>query len=98
MPEWDGVVWVRTMTGTERDRWETMAFISEDGKVRANEENIRARLVALTVCDFEGNLLFGIDDIEEVGKKSATAINRLFDAASRVNAVSASDIAELSGN
>lgn len=98
VPEWGGVVWVRTLTGEERDRWETMAFVSEDGKVRANEDNIRARLVALTACDETGDLLFSVGDIEALGRKSATAINRLFDAASRVNAVSAADMEELTGN
>lgn len=98
VPEWGGVVWVRTLTGEERDRWETMAFISEDGKVRANEDNIRARLVALSACDENGDLLFTVEDIEALGRKSATAINRLFDAASRVNAVSAADMEELAGN
>ena len=98
VPEWGGTVYVRTMTGRERDARETMAFISEDGKVRANEDNVRARLVALTVCDDTGELLFGLDDIEEIGKKSAPVLDRLYSAASRVNAVSVADIEELAGN
>lgn len=98
MPEWGGTVWVRSLTGAERDAWEMLAFTVEDGIAKANEDNVRARLAALTVCDEKGDLIFTIEDIEALGQKSATAMNRLYDAASRVNAVSNADIEELAGN
>jgi hypothetical protein len=98
VPEWGGTVYVRTMTGTERDAWEMMAFTVKDGEASVNRDNIRARLAALTVCDETGELLFSVDDIDALGKKSAPALDRVYAVAQRVNAVSAEDIKELSGN
>ena len=62
--EWGGIVIVRSLTGFERDEFEKESLASReanDGKV--NLSNFRARLVSITVCDPDGNLLFNADDI-----------------------------------
>nr|NDG08537.1 hypothetical protein [Oxalobacteraceae bacterium] len=57
IPEWGGEVLVRTMSGTDRDAFEA-SLLEKDGRM----ENVRARLVALTLCDSQGDRLF--DDSE----------------------------------
>jgi len=95
VPEWSGAVWVRTMTGAERDAFEA-GVIGTGG--RQNLANVRARLVALTLCDESGKRLFGEEDIEALGRKSGAALDRLFAAAQRLNRIGDRDVRDLAGN
>ena len=95
VPEWGGSVIVRTMTGTERDAFEQS--ITKDG-VQYNTDNIRARLVSLTLIDEDGNRLFTDKEVESVGGKAASALVRLYDVAQRLNGMSDADVDELAKN
>lgn len=94
VPEWHGSVLVRSMSGEERDRWEA-SLIDADGE--RNMANVRARLVALTAIDEAGNRLFSDDDADALGKKSAAALDRLFGAAMKLNALNRQEVAALAG-
>jgi hypothetical protein len=50
-------------------------------------ENVRARLVALTLCDTEGYRLFDDSEITALGRKSARALDRVFTVAQRLNGI-----------
>ena len=76
VPEWGGEVQVRTMTGTDRDAFEA-SLIGKEGRL----ENVRARLVSLTLCDDSGSRLFTDTDIAALGGKSAKALDRVLRAA-----------------
>lgn len=93
VPEWDGEIRLRSMSGSERDAYEQSFFADRgaDGKVA----HVRARLVAACAVDAEGNRLFSDADIVALGAKSASALDRLFAAASKLNAVSAADVEAL---
>ena len=93
--EWGGDVTVRTMTGAERDEY-AIAISRLDEKQRTR--NIRARLLAMCVVNDQGERLFGESDIEALGKKSIKAINRVFAAAQRLNALTEADIEDLAKN
>jgi len=95
VPEWGGEVYVRTMTGIERDRWEIQVVASNK---KSSPENIRAMMAALTVCDENNNLLFTQDDVEALGKKSAAALDRVLQAAMSLNQISQSAVEELEKN
>lgn len=96
VPEWGGSVFVKGMTGTERDRFET-SIVQQRGKdAKINMENIRAKLAAETICDEDGVRLFSQKDIGELGKKSASALQRVFDVAQRLSGITESDVEELS--
>lgn len=96
--EWGGTVRVRSMTGTERDGWETL-FLSAraDGKP-TTVENVRARLVALTVIDESEARLFTDEDVALLGQKSAAALDRVFAAALSLNRLSKGHVDELAKN
>jgi hypothetical protein len=90
VPEWGGSVFVRTMTGGERDRFEA-AFVRD-------KTDTRARLAAATICDEAGTLLFSATDIEALGRKSAAALERVFVVAMRLSKVGKADVDDLEKN
>ena len=86
VPEWGGSVLVRTMTGADRDAFESsMITTLSDGTRKPNMSNMRPKLVALTLVDETGNLLFSLDDVDRLALKSAAALERVFAAAQRIN-------------
>lgn len=98
VPEWGGTVRVRGLTGAERDAFE-QSIVEQRGKsTRMNLKNIRAKLVALTVVDEQGNRVFTDEDAELLGKKSASALDRIFAVAQRLSGLRPEDVEELAGN
>lgn len=101
-PEWGGDVMVQGLNGTERDQFEAGVVEQRAGKgnkARLNLHNIRAKLVARTVVDPEtGQRLFSDADIVALGKKSAVALNRVFEVAQRLSGLKDEDIEELAKN
>lgn len=96
-PEWGGHVFVRSISGFERDLFE-QSFVDSKGKRKEVVENIRAGLAARTVCDAEGKRLFSDKDIAALGKKSAAALDRIFEVSQRLSGLSKADIEELAKN
>lgn len=95
VPEWGGDVVVVTLTGTERDQFEVATF--EDRKA-GSPSNVRARLAVLSVRDEAGNRIFGDEDALDLGKKSAAALDRIFDVATRLNRLQDKDVKALEKN
>lgn len=84
--EWGGSVIVRSMTGADRDAFESsLVTFGEDGKRIADLSNMRAKLVAMTVVDENGDRLFTAEDIGAIAHKSASAIERVYQVAQRLN-------------
>ena len=95
VPEWGGSVYVKGMTGTERDAFEA-SIVQQRGKnASVNMANIRAKLASQTICNETGERLFTDADIKALGKKSATALQRVFDVAQRLSGISGDDVEEL---
>lgn len=99
VPEWGGKVLVAMMTGTGRDVYEESLFVTnKDGDRVRDLTNIRAKLVASCVVDEKGNLLFSSDDVAALGKKSADALDRVFDHISSFNALADAGVEEQAKN
>ena len=97
VPEWGGSVLVKGMSGTDRDKFEA-AIVNTKGQVNnvvVNMVNIRARLVASSIVDESGALLFDLKDITALGKKSAVALQRVFDKAKILSGIVDEDVKEL---
>lgn len=91
-------VWVRTITGTERDAFE-QSSIEVRGKSReANLRNIRARLCVLCIVDESGERLLQDSDAEAFGKHPAPLVDRIFAVAQRLNGLGAKDVEDLAKN
>jgi len=93
VPEWGGVVRVRGLTGAERD-----ALEAEAAELRRPLDNFRARYVARCIVDENGERIFSDEDIEALGRKSAAALNRVFEAAVRLSALTEEDVEALEKN
>ena len=48
-------------------------------------ENLRARFVSVCIVDDDGGMIFTADDVVDLGRKSADALDRVFQVASRLN-------------
>ena len=60
--------------------------------------NMRARLVAMSAIDEEGERLFTAKEANELGDKSATALNRLFEVCCRLSGITSDDVDKLEKN
>lgn len=97
-PEWDCTLYVRTITGTERDAFE-QSMIERKGKSRkVNLANVRARFAVLCCCDEEGNRVFEDADAAALGRKAAKPLDRLYAKAQELNGFSDEDAEELAKN
>jgi len=98
VPEWGGMVCVRGLSGAERDDFEGSIVETKGKKTKLNTHNIRAKLVSLSVCDEDGERLFGAGDVRALGNKSAAALERVFKVAQRLSGISDEDVEELEKN
>lgn len=97
VPEWDAWVKVRSLNASERDHFEASTVQRNGKRVTTNLENIRARLCLLCMVDEEGNRLFDEGDTFPLGGKSASALDRIFTVAQRLNGLRDEDVQELAG-
>ena len=97
VPEWGGVVYVKGMTGAERDRYEKtfMEWREKKGKLT----NMRASMLVMCLVDENGRRLFtsSSSDIEALGAKSAKVLDRLWDVARDMCGMTTEDVEELAG-
>lgn len=99
VPEWGGSVFIRTMTGAERNAFELEVVPGvADGSNKMDILNMREKLLVKVIVDEDGERMFTDKDIKALGQKSAAALDRLFEVAQRVNRLSAQDVEELEKN
>lgn len=100
LPEWDieEGVFVKMLTGKERDGFEASLVVGKGKKAKTDMQNVRARLAVRCAVDENGERIFGDEDADMLGTKSAAALERLFSAARKHNKMTEEDIEELAGN
>ena len=94
-----GYVYVREMTGHEKDIWEQSMLKQKPSgdknkpvEYETTLEDFRAKLAVVSVCDAEGNLLFEQKDVKLLNKMmSASNIEKIVEVAQRLNAVTDKD-------
>jgi hypothetical protein len=91
VPQWDTIVTIRSLTGTERDHYEA-SLVSyrrdEKGQPQVNKielENIRARLISLVAIDAKGDRMWSPQQILPLGEKNASALELLKKTAERLS-------------
>lgn len=98
VPEWGGDVIVKGLSGTERDSFEAECVQGKGKNQTVNLVNLRARLVARSLVDENGQRLFEDRDVDLLGKKSAQALSRVFERAQVLSGLTNSDVEELAKN
>lgn len=82
LPNGQGTAYVRAMNGAQRDAYEADHAARPEGQ---QMQNFRARLLAYTLCDESGCLIFTPADVEQIGQMDGTITTALFAAAARLN-------------
>lgn len=98
VPEWGGTVFVRGLSGRQRDVFEATLLERRGRRMVPNTANIRAKLVAWTVVDEDGKRLFTDTEADELGEKSASAMDRIYTVASRLSGLGEEDLEDLAEN
>jgi len=102
VPEWGGSVLVRELTAEERDAYEASIFqareVNNKIKVEWSRDNTKAKLACRCIISEAGESLFSQEDVDALGRLSATALNRVVDVIQRLSAMTSKDIEELEGN
>ena len=83
VPEWGGDVRIAVMSGLARDR-----FVEMQNDGQTGYSVFQARLLATTIVDDAGNLLFTVEDVDKLRGKSRTVLDRLTQEAVRINGMS----------
>lgn len=98
VPQWGGWLRVRGLTGIERGKYMEDMMIGKGQKKEVTFSNLHAKLVARSVVDEQNNRLFSDKEIGELGRKSAAALQKVFDVAAELSGLSGDQIKELEEN
>lgn len=74
VPEWGVTVYLKGMTGKDRDSYER-AFGDLE---KAGRENLRARILVKMLLDEKGVRIFSDEDADQLGEQQAPIIDDLF--------------------
>lgn len=85
--EWGGTVYIRGLSSQERDSYDrTLVRVGPRGQTSVgNLDNVRATLAVRCIVDQEGNRLFSDKDAAELGKKSSSAVQRVWELARKLS-------------
>lgn len=93
VPEWGAgrFVYITTLTALERERYvESIQKIEGVGRKRSTSivlQQSSAKLASQSITDKDGKRLFKPEDIPALGKKSSKALQRIVDAAAKLNGI-----------
>ena len=79
IPAWGGTYYLRVISGKARESF-------EESYSQEKMKNFRLRFLVLTLCDEDGKPILSDADMDALGERSSVEINRVFDAAWKLNA------------
>ena len=94
LPDIGDHAFVRTLSGTERDAFESSLLAGKNKTL----DNFRAKLLVRCLCDEGGERIFGDEDMAALGNTRADVLDQLFTAARRLNGIGNDDVKELTKN
>ena len=95
VPEWGGVVRIRSLTAGERDAFEIEL---KDARTGGQVPNVRAALAVKVLTDDEGKRIFRDADAETLAAFGAKPLDRVFSLASRLSGITRDDVDTLEKN
>lgn len=90
-----GKVFVRGMTGKQRDQWESSLMRGRGQDRRPHTENARARLAVRCLVNEKGERLYQDADAERLGNIRVDYLQKIFEVAQRLSGVTDEDIDDL---
>lgn len=92
-PEWGGDVYIRSLTGSEKEDFTASLFDYDEQGVPTRKAdyltNIKVGMLIRSICDEEGNRIFADEDAEELAGKNNIVLSRLDKVCNRLNGVNA---------
>ena len=98
VPEWGGFLWVRVMSGTDRDSYEQLLANPRTAELRDKIPDLRAEFCWRVICNDDNELLFNVKDVRMLGNKSHEALDRVFVQGKVLNKFEDEQVEELMGN
>lgn len=103
VPQWGGYVRVRALTAHQRDVVQDAIFKIRQARkggidTEMSMQGFRSRVVAMSVVDESGKRVFTDADIEALGEKNSSAIDVIFDVATRLSGMDDGSVEELAKN
>lgn len=101
VPEWGGRVWVRGLTGSERDLFENSILEGRGRNQSVNLKNFRAKLVVAATVKGEHSkerLFADPSHVQRLGTKSARALQRVFDVAQELAGLNEKDVEQMTAD
>lgn len=99
VPEWRLRVIVRGMTGSERDAFEQTIVHGRGRDRELNLNNARARFVSRCIVHPDTHKrLFTPQQVEGLGRKSSSALQRVYEVAMRLSGLTEDDVKDLEKN
>ena len=106
VPEWAGknqakegaFVYIRCLTGTERDAFESDIIRGKGKNADINMQNLRAKLLVRTMVNEGGTRLFADKEENILGAKNADVLDRLFAVAQKLSGLRKEDVEDLTKN
>jgi len=90
VPEWGGVIRLQTITARDRQKFHS-------GGTKGAMDDFMERFIVACAVDEKGKQLFAGEDVKALGNKSATALNRVFEAAVELNGMSQRGVEDIQG-
>ena len=89
----DEFVFVKQMTGRERDSFERSLFVfDKDNKVTTRMNDFRAKLAVCTLCNENGEALLKFEDYDLLSRNmSAARLEKIVNVAQKLNAITEED-------
>lgn len=103
VPEWDGEVIIRGLTGEELDayqasRRQVINAGTKDQQLVLIQDNARANLLVKCIVDADGTRVFTDRDAGLLGMKNGKVLDRLFDVAAELSGLNDEEQEEMEGN
>lgn len=84
-----GSVRIQSISATDKDLFEQTSRRGD-----GNIENLRAWLVAMSVVDEKGELIFHLEDVEKIGKLSSSTIDIIVERVQKLNKITDAELEE----
>jgi hypothetical protein len=95
VPQWGGSVMVRSLTARERGQLISSIVDQRAGGRTLKLTEIQVRTCAMAIVDAQGNRMFEEADIAKLSRKSASALQVVFEVAQRLSGLSDDQVEEL---
>jgi hypothetical protein len=98
VPEWGGDVLVTTISAEKRDAIQNILLKDPKKVSMVSVEKMKVLLCSFAIVDQDGKQLFTEEDVDALYQKSSIALDRVFQAAEKLNSITGQGADELRKN